>query len=109
GGTVGLPANGAVSNLALGPSAVARLRHELRTGGYDVVHVRSPDAPAIAWDALMSSPAPVVATYHAYAPSVRSALAMNVAGATRRLNRVAVRIAVSEAAAWTARRWHGGP
>jgi phosphatidylinositol alpha-mannosyltransferase len=109
GGTVGVPANGAVSNLALTPSAVARLRHELRTGGYDVVHVHSPDAPAIAWDALMSSPAPVVATYHAYSPSLRSALAMNVAGAMRRLNRVAVRIAVSEAAAWSARRWHGGP
>jgi phosphatidylinositol alpha-mannosyltransferase len=108
GGTAGLPANGAVSNLALTPSALARLRHELRTGGYDVVHVHSPDAPAIGWDAVLSSPAPVVATFHAYSTSARSALLMNVAGSMRRFNRIAVRIAVSEAAAWTVARWHGG-
>jgi phosphatidylinositol alpha-mannosyltransferase len=109
GGTAGLPANGAVSNLALTPSALARLRHELRTGGYDVVHVHSPDAPVISWDAVLSAPAPVVATFHAYSTSTRSALLMNVAGSARRFNRIAVKIAVSEAAAWTATRWHGGP
>ena len=108
GGTAGVPANGAVSNLAMTPSAVARLRHELRTGGYDVVHVHSPDAPAIGWDAVMSSPAPVVVTSHAYTPSRRTAVFMNGIGASRMLNKAAVRIAVSEAAAWSLRRWHGG-
>lgn len=108
GGTVGLPANGAVSNLALTPSAVARLRHELRTGGYDVVHVHSPDAPYVSWDAVMSSPAPVVTTFHAYAPSTFTTLVMNAAGFARRANRMAVRVAVSDAAAWTVKRWYGG-
>lgn len=108
GGTIGLPANGAVSNLALTPSSFARLRHELRTGGYDVVHVHSPDAPAIAWDAVMSAPAPVVGTFHAYAPSAKSTAIMHLAGFWRHANRMAVRIAVSDAAAWTVSRWHGG-
>src|SRR3954454_2813301 len=36
GGTIGYPLNGAVSSLAGTPSAIARLRRELRGGGYDV-------------------------------------------------------------------------
>jgi phosphatidylinositol alpha-mannosyltransferase len=108
GGTVGWPANGATSNLALTPSAVARLRHELRTGGYDVVHVHAPDVPAVSWDAVAASPAPVVATFHTYSTSTLGQVGSNVAGAFRHLNRIAVRIAVSEAAAWTPRRWWGG-
>ena len=108
GGTVGLPANGASSNLALTPSAVARLRHELRTGGYDVVHVHSPEAAAIAWDAVASSPVPVVATFHTYSTSRFAQIGSNLAGAFRHFNHIGARIAVSEAAAWTARRWWGG-
>src|SRR5918911_4023709 len=39
GGTIGWPSNGAVSNLALTPSAVSALRRELRAHRFDVVHV----------------------------------------------------------------------
>ena len=46
GRTVGLPMNGAVSNLAVFPEAVATLGRELRNGGYDVVHVHEPNVPA---------------------------------------------------------------
>src|ERR1700761_9330069 len=35
GRTVGIKANGAVSNLSISPLGVARLHHQLRTGGYD--------------------------------------------------------------------------
>ena len=82
------------------------LRHELRTGGYDVVHVHSPDAPCVGWDAVMSAPAPLVGTFHAYSTSTRSTLAherrRRRAGASTASR---VRIAVSEAAAWTGERW----
>jgi phosphatidyl-myo-inositol alpha-mannosyltransferase len=108
GGTAGLPANGAVSNLALTPSSVARLRHELRAGGYDVVHVHSPEAPAVSWDAVAASQVPLVATFHAHSTSRISPLVLNLCGSTRRFNQIGVRIAVSEAAAWTSRRWHRG-
>src|SRR5580693_421030 len=42
GRTVGFKANGAVSNLSISPQGVIRLQRELRTGGYDVVHVHEP-------------------------------------------------------------------
>ena len=45
GRTVGYGANGAVSNLVSTPGPVATLRHELRAGDFDVVHVHEPPAP----------------------------------------------------------------
>src|SRR5919199_2345042 len=39
GRTVGLPANGAVSNLAFTPFAVVTMRRALERGRFDVVHV----------------------------------------------------------------------
>ena len=42
GRTFGFPANGAVSNLAMTPTAVSRLRTALAVGGYDVVHLHEP-------------------------------------------------------------------
>jgi phosphatidylinositol alpha-mannosyltransferase len=108
GRTVGFPANGAVSNLSVSPLAVQRMRHELANGGYDVVHVHEPVAPAIGWDLLMSTKVPLVGTFHCYSDNVVSNNAANLLGARRRLNRLGVRIAVSEAAAWTGRRFYGG-
>ena len=49
GRTVGFKANGAVSNLSITPHGVAELPRELRTGGYDVVHIHEPVAPLIGW------------------------------------------------------------
>ena len=52
GRTVGIPANGAVSNIAVSEVAVVCLREELRSGRYDVAHLHEPVAPIIGWDAL---------------------------------------------------------
>jgi len=108
GGTIGWPSNGAVSNLAGTPSAVAKLRRELRAGGFDVVHLHEPVAPAIGWDALTSADAPLVGTFHCYSESFPPHAIAGLMGAWRKLNRLAVRIAVSDAAAWTGRRFYGG-
>ena len=108
GGTVGWPSNGAVSNLALTPSAVARLRRELEQGAFDVVHLHEPVAPVVGWDALTTARAPLVGTFHCYSESVPPHAAAALLGARRKLNRLRVRIAVSEAAAWTGRRFYGG-
>lgn len=109
GRTVGIPANGGVSNLAMSPSAVARLRRELDTGGYDVIHLHEPHAPLLGWDALLScDAAPLVGTFHCYsANQVTNGLGVAF-GARRRLNRLTERIAVSDAAAWTGKRFYGG-
>ncbi|HEX4563646.1 MAG TPA: glycosyltransferase, partial [Solirubrobacteraceae bacterium] len=110
GRTVGISANGAVSNVALTPSSVLRLRRELYEGRYDVVHIHEPVVPVIGWDALMSAgPAARVGTFHTYSENlITNGIAAVPLGARRRMNRLHMRIAVSEAASWTARRFYGG-
>jgi phosphatidylinositol alpha-mannosyltransferase len=108
GRTVGFKANGAVSNLSVTPHGVASLHRELRTGGYDVVHVHEPVAPLTGWVATDWTRLPLVGTFHSYSNSHAVNGLANVMGARRVLNRLHVRIAVSEAAAWTGRRWFGG-
>ncbi|MDQ3768243.1 MAG: glycosyltransferase family 4 protein, partial [Actinomycetota bacterium] len=109
GRTVGLPANGAVSNLAATPHAVSTLRRELAAFTPDVVHVQEPVVPVVSWDVLCSTRAPLVGTFHTYSTNrVLQGGAGTVLGGRRRMNHLRVRIAVSEAAAWSARRFYGG-
>jgi phosphatidyl-myo-inositol alpha-mannosyltransferase len=108
GRTFGLPMNGAVSNLSLFPSAVAVLGHELRTGGYDIVHVHEPNAAAVSWYATEHARAPLVGTFHTYSTSRLAHGLANLAGAFRLYRKLSARIAVSEAARWTAQRFYGG-
>src|ERR687887_2060349 len=108
GGTIGWPSNGAVSNLSGTPYAISTMRRELRAGAFDVVHVHEPVAPVVAWDVLTSADAPLVGTFHCYSEArVPHAIAV-LLGARRKINHLHQRIAVSEAAAWTARRFYGG-
>jgi phosphatidylinositol alpha-mannosyltransferase len=108
GRTVGFKANGAVSNLSITPYGVATMHHELRTGGYDVVHIHEPVAPVTGWVATDWTRLPLVGTFHTYNERWLPRGLTNLIGARRVLNRLHVRIAVSEAAAWTGRRWFGG-
>src|ERR1700760_929761 len=105
---VGCKAKGAVSNVSITPHGVATMHKELRTGGYDVVHVHEPIAPVLSWIGVDNTRLPMVGTFHVYSQSKLSNGIANVLGARRVLNRLHVRIAVSEAAAWTARRFFGG-
>jgi phosphatidyl-myo-inositol alpha-mannosyltransferase len=110
GRTIGLPANGAVSNIALAPSGVLALRRALRAGNYDVAHIHEPVVPFLGWDIVAHAPEglPLVGTFHAYSTNPLTNGGACVFGARRRMNRLHARIAVSEAAAWTARRYFGG-
>ncbi|HZL49116.1 MAG TPA: lysylphosphatidylglycerol synthase domain-containing protein [Solirubrobacteraceae bacterium] len=110
GRTAGFPANGAISNLVSTPGGVLALRRELRAGGYDVLHIHEPVVPLLGWDALRSTAAelPLVGTFHTYSENVLTNGVGNLLGARRRMNHLHARIAVSEAAAWTARRFYGG-
>jgi phosphatidylinositol alpha-mannosyltransferase len=108
GRTLGFKANGAVSNVSITPYGVATMHKELRTGGYDVVHIHEPIAPVLSWIGVDNTRLPMVGTFHVYSESKLSNGIANVLGARRVLNRLHVRIAVSEAAAWTARRFFGG-
>ena len=109
GRTFGLPMNGAVTNLSLFPEAIATVSKELRTGGYDVVHVHEPNAPVASWYALETASQPVVGTFHTYSKSwLAGTWTANGFGARRLYSKLSARIAVSEAAEWTARRFYGG-
>ena len=111
GRTFGLPANGAVSNVSIGAQGLLTVRRELREGGYDIAHIHEPVVPLIGWDALCSSAADLalVGTFHTYSENVlTNGIAAIALGGRRRMNRLHARIAVSEAAAWTARRFYGG-
>jgi phosphatidyl-myo-inositol alpha-mannosyltransferase len=108
GRTVGFAANGAVSNLSVSPVGVVTMRRELAAGNFDVVHVHEPTAPTLSWDACSFRAAPVVGTFHAYSTKRMPNAIANLVGARRKFNQLSARIAVSEAAAWTGRRWFGG-
>ena len=109
GRTAGFSANGAVSNLAPFPAGgVVAPRRELRQGRYDVVHIHEPIVPLVGWNAALGTPVPAVGTFHAYSTKAISNHIASALGARRVLNRLSARIAVSEAAAWTGRRWYGG-
>jgi phosphatidylinositol alpha-mannosyltransferase len=108
GRTVGIKANGSMSNLSVSPAAVAALRSELRNGDYDVVHIHEPIAFLIGAMAANLSPVPVVGTFHSFSENRLTNGVGNLLGSRRTLNHLQVRIAVSEAAAWTGRRFFGG-
>lgn len=108
GRTWGFPANGAVSNLAPPAHALSQLRRELDDGHFDVVHLHEPVVPVVGWDTMTASRAPVVGTFHCYSENrVSNGIAVGL-GARRKLNHLSARIAVSEAAAWTGKRFYGG-
>jgi phosphatidylinositol alpha-mannosyltransferase len=73
-----------------------------------VVHVHEPVAPTIGCVAADRARLPLVGTFHAYSDKPVPNGIANLLGARRVLGRLHVRIAVSEAAAWTGRRWFAG-
>jgi phosphatidyl-myo-inositol alpha-mannosyltransferase len=109
GRTAGFPSNGAISNLAPFPAGgVVAPRRELSRGNFDVVHIHEPLVPLVGWNAALGTDVPAVGTFHAYSTKAAPNYLASGLGARRVFNRLSARIAVSEAAAWTGRRWYGG-
>lgn len=109
GRTMGFGANGSVSNLAPFPAGgVVAPRRQVRSGEFDVIHVHEPVVPLVGWNATLGARDPVVGTFHTYSTKPLPNYIANAVGARRVFNRLSARIAVSEAAAWTGRRWFGG-
>jgi len=106
GRSVIVPGNGALSNLVLSPSTLPRLRYTLARERFDVLHVHEPLAPMLAPAALALYQGPVVATFHAAGPSAWRSHALRLWGFL--LDRIDVRIAVSEQALRTAAAYSKG-
>jgi phosphatidylinositol alpha-mannosyltransferase len=100
GRSVIVPGNGALSNLVLSPSTLPRLRRALARERFDLLHVHEPLAPMLAPAALALYDGPVVATFHAAGNSSWRPVALAFWGFL--LERIDLRIAVSEEARQTA-------
>lgn len=92
-----IPYNGSVARLTLGVKATRRVHRWIREGDFDVIHVHEPVAPSLSVLACWVARGPIVATWHS---SMDRSRALNVGYylAQTALEKVAARIAVSEAA-----------
>jgi phosphatidyl-myo-inositol alpha-mannosyltransferase len=106
GRSVIVPGNGALSNLVLSPRTLFRLRRTLATEGFDLLHVHEPLAPIVSPAALALWDGPVVGTFHAAGDSSWRLLAHPLFGFL--VERIDLRIAVSELARKTAETYSGG-
>jgi len=106
GRSVIVPANGALPNVVLSPSAVPRVKSVLRRERFDLVHLHEPMTPVICVAALCWAECPVVATFHASGTLAWNALGRPTWGFL--MDRIDHRIAVSQAARESAARWYPG-
>jgi phosphatidylinositol alpha-mannosyltransferase len=106
GRSVVVPANGSLPNIILSPRAITRVRDVLEAEQFDLVHLHEPMTPAICVSALAYAHCPIVATWHASGELGWMRAAVPIWGFLN--DRIDARIAVSELAAESARRWLGG-
>lgn len=100
-----VPANGSRAPLTLSLRAAHQVRRDLEAFAPDVVHVHEPFAPVLSWSVLSAHQFPTVATFHRSGdgPALRYTRPL-----TQRLKGgIDLAVAVSEAAATTAREAYG--
>ena len=97
GRSLGLPYNGSVARIALGPRPAARVRRWIREGGFDVLHLHEPMSPSVTLLACYAALGPIVGTFHMSAERSRaySAAAPYLDGP---MDKIRARIAVSDRA-----------
>jgi phosphatidyl-myo-inositol alpha-mannosyltransferase len=101
-----VPANASLPNIILGPRSVFRLRRALERERFDLIHVHEPMTPVLAIGSLALTRSPVVGTFHASGDLAWARFGMPVWGFL--LDRIDVRIAVSERARASAMRYSPG-
>jgi phosphatidylinositol alpha-mannosyltransferase len=106
GRSVIVPANGSLPNIVLSPSTPFRVRRILERERFDVLHLHEPMTPAICVAALALARCPIVATWHAAGNLGWMKAGRHFWGFL--MDRIDVRIAVSEQARDSAARWLPG-
>jgi phosphatidylinositol alpha-mannosyltransferase len=101
-----VPANASLPNIVIGPRSVRRVKRALEREQFDVLHVHEPMTPVLSAVALAFAQTPVVATFHASGDLAWTTFGMPLWGFL--LDRIDVRIAVSEQARATAERYAPG-
>ncbi|MBA2616366.1 MAG: glycosyltransferase family 4 protein [Actinobacteria bacterium] len=108
GRSVIIPANGSLSNVILTPRSMLRIRQALERERFDVLHVHEPLTPIISAFALTQARSPVVSTSHVSGEALRW-YPLAAAAWGMLAERIDVKLAVSEQARETARRFLGDP
>src|SRR5205814_9875750 len=103
GRSVIVPANGALPNIILSPSAIPRVKRALRRERFDVLHLHEPMTPVICTATLAWADCPVVGTFHASGDLAWNTVGKPVWGFL--MDRIDRRLAVSEASWRSAARW----
>jgi phosphatidylinositol alpha-mannosyltransferase len=103
GRSVIVPANGSLPNIVLSPSTPFRIRRVLERERFDVLHLHEPMTPAICVATLAYARCPIVATWHAAGNLGWLWGGVRIWGFL--LDRIDYRIAVSEQARESIRRW----
>jgi phosphatidylinositol alpha-mannosyltransferase len=98
-----VPANASLPNIVIGPRSVRRVKRALEREQFDVLHVHEPMTPVLSAAALIFARTPVVATFHASGDLAWTKFGVPLWGFL--LDRIDVRIAVSEQARATAERY----
>jgi len=98
-----VPANASLPNIILGPRSVGRLRGTLQRERFDLLHIHEPLTPVLSIGALALTRSPVVGTFHASGDLGWARLGMPIWGFL--LDRIDVRVAVSEQARLAACRY----
>lgn len=106
GNSVPAVANGSMAAIAPDPSAALRTLRVLRDEAFDVVHLHEPFVPGPTLTALVVRPGPLVGTFHRAGVSGWYQLLRPLSRWS--VDHLDVRVAVSEAAAATARATFGG-
>jgi len=106
GRSVIVPANGSLPNIVLSPRAYFRIRQALERERFDVLHLHEPMTPTICLSALIMARTPMVATFHASGELGWMRYGGPVWGFL--IDRIDHRIAVSERARESQRRWLPG-
>jgi phosphatidylinositol alpha-mannosyltransferase len=106
GRSVIVPANGSLPNIVLSPRAYFRIRLALERERFDVLHLHEPMTPTICLSALIMARTPMVATFHASGELGWMRYGGPVWGFL--IDRIDHRIAVSERARESQRRWLPG-
>ena len=106
GRSVIVPANGSLPNIILSPRAIFRIKRVLEQERFDVLHLHEPMTPVTCISVLALATAPIVATHHASGELGWMKPAIPAWGFLA--SRIDERIAVSERARESARRWLPG-
>ena len=106
GRSVIVPANGSLPNIVLSPRSYFRTVRALELGRFDVLHLHEPMTPTICLTTLIAARCPIVATFHASGDLGWMRYGRPLWGFL--IDRIDHRIAVSERARDSQRRWLPG-